>query len=177
MAALWRSYQKLLAKHPWKMQILTAGTLMGVGDVISQQAVEHKGLREHNPVRTMKMMSIGFFFVGPTLGKWYPFLDRIVPGSNKTAAFKKMLLDQIVLCPVFLGCFLSIAGALNGLSPPQIGDKLKRDYKDTLIVNYYIWPAAQILNFYFVPLHHRLAVVQIVAIVWNVYLSWKANKL
>uniref|UniRef100_A0A8C3SQ37 Mitochondrial inner membrane protein MPV17 n=1 Tax=Chelydra serpentina TaxID=8475 RepID=A0A8C3SQ37_CHESE len=25
MAVLWRSYQRLLAQHPWKVQILTAG--------------------------------------------------------------------------------------------------------------------------------------------------------
>uniref|UniRef100_A0A452H6T1 Mitochondrial inner membrane protein MPV17 n=1 Tax=Gopherus agassizii TaxID=38772 RepID=A0A452H6T1_9SAUR len=25
MAALWRSYQRLMAQHPWRVQILTAG--------------------------------------------------------------------------------------------------------------------------------------------------------
>ncbi|KAG8536005.1 hypothetical protein GDO81_027301 [Engystomops pustulosus] len=51
-----------------------------------------------------------------------------------------------------------------------------QDYKDALITNYYIWPAVQIANFYFIPLHYRLAVVQVVAIIWNSYLSWKANQ-
>lgn len=176
MAGLWRAYQKLLSRHPWKTQLATAGTLMGVGDVISQQVVEKKGLKEHDTTRTIKMMSIGFFFVGPVLGKWYKSLDRLVPGSSKTVAVKKMLLDQVVLCPIFLGCFLTIAGVLNGLSKEQICDKLKRDYTDALITNYYIWPAVQIANFYFIPLHYRLAVVQVVAIFWNAYLSWKANK-
>ncbi|XP_078503304.1 mitochondrial inner membrane protein Mpv17 isoform X2 [Lissotriton helveticus] len=176
MAGLWRAYQKLLSRHPWKTQTATAGTLMGVGDVISQQVVEKKGLKEHDTTRTIKMMSIGFFFVGPVLGKWYKSLDRMVPGSGKTVAVKKMLLDQVVLCPVFLGCFLTIAGVLNGLSKEQICDKLKRDYTDALMTNYYIWPAVQMANFYFIPLHYRLAVVQVVAIFWNVYLSWKANK-
>lgn len=40
-----------------------AGSLVGVGDVISQQLIERRGLSHHNVQRTAKMMSIGFFFV------------------------------------------------------------------------------------------------------------------
>uniref|UniRef100_A0A493TGV4 Mitochondrial inner membrane protein Mpv17 n=1 Tax=Anas platyrhynchos platyrhynchos TaxID=8840 RepID=A0A493TGV4_ANAPP len=54
---------------------------------------------------------------------------------------------------------------------------LPQDYVDALLTNYCIWPPVQVANFYFVPLSHRLAVVQCVAIVWNCYLSWKANRL
>lgn len=42
---------------------LSAGSLVGVGDVISQQLIERRGLAHHNMQRTAKMMSIGFFFV------------------------------------------------------------------------------------------------------------------
>ncbi|XP_026856446.2 protein Mpv17 isoform X2 [Electrophorus electricus] len=145
MAALWRSYQSLMTKRPWTVQIVTAGCLVGVGDVISQQLIEHRGWANHSMIRTTKMMGIGFFFVGPVVGGWYKVLDKLVAGGTKTAAMKKMLVDQ--------------------------------DYFDALISNYYLWPAVQIGNFYFIPLHHRLAVVQIVAVVWNSYLSWKANKM
>ncbi|XP_075923338.1 mitochondrial inner membrane protein Mpv17 isoform X3 [Petromyzon marinus] len=144
MAYMWRWYQGLMVRHPWKVQITTAGSFVGVGDIISQQVVEHKGLRNHDRARTAKMMLIGFAFVGPVIGGWYRVLDRLVPGTTKTVALKKMALDQ--------------------------------DYRDTLMANYYIWPAVQIANFYFIPLQHRLAVVQCVALIWNVYLSWKSNK-
>ncbi|XP_036437076.1 protein Mpv17 [Colossoma macropomum] len=177
MAGLWRSYQVLMAKRPWTVQIITAGSLVGVGDVISQQLIERRGLANHSMRRTAKMMSIGFFFVGPVVGGWYKVLDRIVTGGTKSAALKKMLVDQVCFAPCFLGTFLGISGTLNGLSVEENVAKLKRDYMDALISNYYLWPAVQIANFYFIPLHHRLAVVQIVAVVWNSYLSWKANKL
>lgn len=39
------------------------GSLVGVGDVISQQLIERRGVAHHNMRRTAKMMSIGFFFV------------------------------------------------------------------------------------------------------------------
>ncbi|KAM9552016.1 mitochondrial inner membrane protein Mpv17 isoform 1-T2 [Salvelinus alpinus] len=119
MAGLWRSYQALMTRHPWTVQIITAGTLVGVGDVISQQVLERRGLANHNVTRTAKMMSIGFFFVGPAIGGWYKVLDKLVTGGTKSAAMKKMLVDQVEapfsvcqpipaltvgLCTVFPGC-------------------------------------------------------------------------
>ncbi|XP_064364240.1 protein Mpv17 isoform X2 [Dromaius novaehollandiae] len=166
MAALWRGYGRLLARRPRAAQALTAGALMGAGDVIAQQLVERRGLRGHQGRRTVKMTAIGFCFVGPILGSWYKVLDRLIPGATKAVAVKKMVLDQGGFAPCFLGCFLAIAGALNGLSVQENWSKLQQ-----------IWPPVQIANFYFVPLHHRLAVVQCVAIVWNCYLSWKANRM
>uniref|UniRef100_A0A2K5RA36 Mitochondrial inner membrane protein Mpv17 n=1 Tax=Cebus imitator TaxID=2715852 RepID=A0A2K5RA36_CEBIM len=111
--ALWRAYQRALAAHPWKVQVLTAGSLMGVGDIISQQLVERRGLQEHQRSRTLTMVLLGCGFV---------------------------------------------------------------DYPDALITNYYLWPAVQLANFYLIPLHYRLAVVQCVAVIWNSYLSWKAHQ-
>ncbi|XP_044864754.1 protein Mpv17-like isoform X1 [Mauremys mutica] len=152
-------------------------SLVGVGDVISQQLVERRGLSGHRSGRTLKMMAIGFCFVGPVVGGWYQLLDRLIPGTTKMVALKKMALDQGAFAPCFLGCFLAIAGALNGLSAEENWAKIRRDYPDALLTNYYLWPAVQIANFYFIPLNHRLAVVQVVAVVWNSYLSWKANQL
>ncbi|PNI72373.1 MPV17 isoform 21, partial [Pan troglodytes] len=120
-------------------------SLMGLGDIISQQLVERRGLQEHQRGRTLTMVSLGCGFVGPVVGGWYKVLDRFIPGTTKVDALKKMLLDQ--------------------------------DYPDALITNYYLWPAVQLANFYLVPLHYRLAVVQCVAVIWNSYLSWKAHRL
>ncbi|XP_042302361.1 protein Mpv17 [Sceloporus undulatus] len=177
MAAVWRGYQRLMARRPRTVQVLTAGAMVGAGDVISQQLVEQRGLAGHSSRRTLKMMAVGFCFVGPVIGGWYQVLDRLVPGTTRMAALQKMLLDQGGFAPCFLGSFLAVVGVLNGLSLEENWNKIKRDYTDALVTNYYIWPAVQVANFYFIPLNHRLAVVQCVAIVWNSYLSWKANHL
>uniref|UniRef100_A0AAQ6AP34 Mitochondrial inner membrane protein Mpv17 n=1 Tax=Amphiprion ocellaris TaxID=80972 RepID=A0AAQ6AP34_AMPOC len=133
MAGLWRSYQVLMTKYPWTVQIVTAGSLVGVGDVISQQLIERRGLAQHNVQRTTKMMSIGFFFVGPVVGSWYKVLDRLVVGGTKSAAMKKMLVDQLCFAPCFLGAFLCISGALNGLTVDENIAKLKRDSISTIV--------------------------------------------
>ncbi|XP_057597468.1 protein Mpv17 isoform X2 [Hippopotamus amphibius kiboko] len=144
---------------------------------IAEQLVERRGLRAHQTGRTLIMVSLGCGFVGPVVGGWYKVLDRLIPGTTKVDALKKMLLDQAGFAPCFLGCFLPLVGALNGLSPQDNWAKLQRDYPDALITNYYLWPAVQLANFYLVPLHYRLAVVQCVAVIWNSYLSWKAHRL
>nr|KAF6329077.1 mitochondrial inner membrane protein MPV17 [Pipistrellus kuhlii] len=163
--ALWRAYQRALNAHPWKVQVLTAGSLMGLGDIISQQLVERRGVRKHQISRTLTMASLGCGFVGPVIGGWYKVLDRLIPGTTKVDALKKMLLDQGCFAPCFLGSFLSLIGALNGLSARDNWAKLRR-----------LWPAVQLANFYLVPLYYRLAVVQCVAVIWNSYLSWKAHR-
>uniref|UniRef100_UPI00358E78BE protein Mpv17 n=1 Tax=Myxine glutinosa TaxID=7769 RepID=UPI00358E78BE len=153
-----------------------AATLMMLGDVISQQVVESRGFKHHDWPRSGRMAFIGLIYIGPCVTLWYRALDYLVHGTSKTAALKKMLLDQIICAPTLLGGFLTLMGVLSGLSSDQIASKFKKDYKDVLITNYYIWPAVQIANFYFVPLNHRLIVVQFVAIFWNSYLSWKTNQ-
>ncbi|XP_032539115.1 protein Mpv17 isoform X2 [Chiroxiphia lanceolata] len=169
--------QGMRGSCPPEWAVLVAGALMGAGDVIAQQLVERRGLRGHHGPRTLKMMAIGFCFVGPVVGSWYRILDRLIPGNTKVVAVKKMVLDQGGFAPCFLGCFLAITGAMNGLSVQDNWSKIQQDYTDALMTNYCIWPPVQIANFYFVPLQHRLAVVQCVAIVWNCYLSWKANRM
>uniref|UniRef100_A0A8C3IC22 Mitochondrial inner membrane protein Mpv17 n=1 Tax=Chrysemys picta bellii TaxID=8478 RepID=A0A8C3IC22_CHRPI len=116
---------------------------------------------------------------GPVVGGWYQLLDRLIPGNTRMVALKKMALDQVGFAPCFLGCFLAIAGALNGLSAEESWAKIRRVSAPPHALSslFQLWPAVQIANFYFIPLNHRLAVVQVVAVVWNSYLSWKANKL
>jgi hypothetical protein len=64
------------------------------------------------------------------------------------------------------------AAAGTQLSLQQsIADKLRAEYRTALMANYQLWPFVQLVNFYYVPLHYRLAVVNTVAIGWNGYLS------
>ncbi|XP_029893026.1 protein Mpv17 isoform X3 [Aquila chrysaetos chrysaetos] len=126
MAGLWRGCGRLLARRPGVAQALTAGALMGAGDVIAQQLVERRGLRGHHGPRTLKMMAIGFCFVGPVVGGWYKILDQLILGTTKVVAVKKMVLDQGAFAPCFLGCFLAITGAMNGLSVEENWAKIQQ---------------------------------------------------
>uniref|UniRef100_A0A8C7QMW0 Mitochondrial inner membrane protein Mpv17 n=1 Tax=Oncorhynchus mykiss TaxID=8022 RepID=A0A8C7QMW0_ONCMY len=160
MVGLWRSYRALMTRHPWTFQIITV--------------LERRGLTNHNVTRMAKMMRIGFFFVGTVLGGWYKVLDKLVTGGTKSASIKKMLVG---FAPCFLGAFLGISRTLNGLTYEPL-------YTSSMCsALFQLWPPVQIANFF--SSHCTigkaqgwlvtLAVVQIVTVAWNSYMSWKAN--
>ncbi|XP_048453023.1 protein Mpv17 [Rhincodon typus] len=119
MTLPWRVYQMMMLKHPWKVQILTAGTLVGCSDVISQQLIERQGWANHDTKRTLRMTTVGLIYV--------------VTADSKMSVIWNRTND--------------------------------------------IWPTVQMLNFYFVPLVYRVLLIQVVALIWNTYLSWKANRI
>lgn len=88
---------------------------------------------------------------------------------------KKVALDQFVFAPAFLGVFLTTLGIVQGKGPEVTVAEVKKNYLDVVISNYKLWPWVQLGNFYLVPLRYQVLVVQIVALLWNTYLSWKTQ--
>lgn len=86
-----------------------------------------------------------------------------------------MALDQFVFAPCFLATILPMFSLVQGLSFDDSIKRLKHDYPDVIMTNYMLWPAVQTVNFQLVPLNYQVLVVQVFAIIWNTYLSWKAH--
>lgn len=175
MARLLKSYLRVLDRHPLVTQALTTGVLMSAGDVISQVVVEKKTFTEYGIKRTARFFIFGTFFLGPALRKWYGFLDATIKKPAFGGVLAKIALDQLFFAPALLCIILGTMTAWSTYSLDAAVSKINRDYKDVLITNYKIWPAAQVINFYFVPLQHRILYVGTVALFWNVYLSYKTS--
>lgn len=88
----------------------------------------------------------------------------------------KVGLDQFVFAPIFLAILVAAISYLQDQNVQLIEHKLKTQYKDILISNYYVWPWVQIVNFRWIPLNYQVLVTQTVALLWNIYVSWKTNR-
>ncbi|KAI9274395.1 hypothetical protein BDA99DRAFT_497377 [Phascolomyces articulosus] len=165
-------YNRALAKRPILVQCITTAFLFGTGDVIAQQVVERKGLKSHEMTRTLRMAGFGGLFAGPVLSNWYRFVELNIKGATPvTTLLKKVAADQFLCAPIFIGVFFSAQGLLEGKSVGQIQEKLENGYTTAVLANYKIWPAVQLINFYFTPLNYRLMVTNVVSLGWNAYLS------
>ncbi|ETS81974.1 Protein sym-1 [Pestalotiopsis fici W106-1] len=165
-----RWYQARLAARPLLTQSITTAVLFATGDITAQQVVEKKGLEKHDLSRTGRMFLYGGAVFGPAATTWFKFLQRNVVLRNKNAEIvARVACDQGLFAPTFIGIFLSSMAIMEGGSPR---DKLEKSYLPALQTNYLIWPFVQLVNFKFVPLHHRVLFVNFISIGWNCYLSF-----
>ncbi|KAK8096278.1 hypothetical protein PG999_014300 [Apiospora kogelbergensis] len=159
-------YQRKLASHPTLTQGITTVVLFGAGDCIAQQFVEKRGLQNHELARTGRMAlnmapsRVKMVQVSPTQSR----APEQEPGNGCACgggsdAFRS---DESFV-------FLSSMSVMEGSSLPE---KLETSYTTALTRNWMVWPFVQLVNFRFVPLEHRIILVNVVLLGWNSYLSY-----
>ncbi|KAG7205823.1 hypothetical protein KM043_007764 [Ampulex compressa] len=168
-------YQKLLKTFPIATQAVQAGTLMAIGDQIAQNVVERRRFENLDFKRTAQFASIGFFISGPATRTWYGILDKYIGSKGGIVVMKKVLCDQLLFAPSFVAVLLVSIGTLQGNDLKHLRVKLENEYPEILWNNYKLWPMVQLVNFYFVPLHYQVLIVQSVALLWNTYISYRTS--
>lgn len=71
--------------------------------------------------------------------------------------WQKVGIDQTLFAPTLNLFALPVLGLLNGKNLQEIKQNIADNYVDIMLAFYKIWPAAQLVNFYFVPLNYRYA--------------------
>ncbi|GLT95641.1 hypothetical protein SLE2022_133090 [Rubroshorea leprosula] len=166
-------YLDLLAKYPVLTKAITSALLTFIGDLICQLAVDQ--VPSLDVKRTFLFTLLGLVLVGPTLHFWYLYLSKLVTVPGASGAFLRLLLDQFVFSPTFIGVFLSTLMTLEG-KPAQVVPKLQQEWISSVLVNWQLWIPFQFLNFRFVPQQFQVLAANFVALIWNVILSFKAHK-
>ncbi|KAK2843937.1 Protein required for ethanol metabolism [Arthroderma sp. PD_2] len=187
-----RWYQARLAARPLLTQSIGSAVLFGTGDVLAQQLVDQVGVENHNYARTGRMvlygggMSTGLLanfttrlqklmvssniaIFGPAATTWYKFMQRsIVLRNPKATLVARVCADQVLFTPTHLTCFLSSMAIMEGNDPLE---RLRTTFGTAYKTNLMLWPWVQAANFTFVPLEHRVLVVNLVSLGWNCILS------
>lgn len=189
MLKLWRWYQKCLAVHPVKTQVISSGIIWGAGD-IAAQCVTHYTAKTRttteddnkefkiNWKRVSTTSLFGLGFVGPVGHYWYEGLDRFIrlklmlkPNSFPFVA-AKVGADGFLFGPLDLIVFFTFMGFSTGKSVPQIKEDVKRDFLPALILEGGIWPVVQVANFRYVPVRYQLLYVNFFCLLDSCFLSW-----
>lgn len=111
---------------------------------------------------------------GPCVRFWYGVMDKgIKTKSPLSKTMIKVGIDQLIFAPIFIALLVSTISYMQDQNVQLIEHKLKTQYTDILISNYYVWPWVQIVNFRWVPLNYQVLLTQTVAFLWNIYISWK----
>ncbi|KRX49148.1 Protein SYM1 [Trichinella murrelli] len=174
----WHRYLEILTRHPLKTQMLITGFLMGAGDVSSQIFIETKKKpKRFDFVRTARFICIGSFFFAPLLKSWFAFLQNRIhcKAYPRLSPVKRLFADQIICSPVVLASFLVLLRTLEMKPIKTAFHQCRTQFWDIYLTGLKVWPLMQLVNFYLVPLEHRILVVQMVAIFWNTYLAWKTQ--
>lgn len=158
-----RRYQSKLASRPLLTQSITTAVLFATGDTMAQHAIERKGWRNHEFGRTGRMAFYGGCVFGPAATKWFSFLQRkvVIPGRPNLEILARVAADQVVFAGCNLFVFLSTMAILEGTDPKK---KLESTYFNALSKNWMVWPVVQFTNFKFVPLEHRVLLVNVVSL-------------
>jgi hypothetical protein len=87
----------------------------------------------------------------------------------------KMVADEVVGAPICCGAFFAYAAAQQGGTLTDILERFKTICREkfvaTWITDACVWPAANFVNFKWVPLHFRPAWIGVCQICWNAFLS------
>ncbi|CAM9164128.1 unnamed protein product [Discosporangium mesarthrocarpum] len=169
LAIFWAAYLGLLETQPLITKSLTSMVGFALGDLLAQKGVEKK--EKIDVTRLLRLASFGALIHGSTGHFFYNFLDSKIPGTAALTVAKKVFIDQVIWNPIFGCMFFGYMGAVDGLGPSAIGDKLKNNLWTSVKGSWTVWPVAHAINFRYIPTSQRLLYINTIQIFYNCFLS------
>mgnify|MGYP002481035023 CR=1 FL=1 len=125
------------------------------------------------------MSLYGATILTPYSHYWLEALNRLIPLAQKTNKFPwlvaSVVLDQTIAFPPSIVMYMSARGLVDGMSTSEIREKVKNTFWSAYINGVQLWGTAQLFNFYFIPLEHRVVFLSVVSLVWNTFLAVRAS--
>ncbi|KAJ1718860.1 hypothetical protein LPJ53_006261 [Coemansia erecta] len=158
-----------------------SGSVGAAGNIVAQYLVSRSErsdrdqgfIARYDPVQTARFFVYSASFTQISY-RWHAFLNKKFPiGTiassakvHKTTtqvatqrfgmALKRVAVDQTVFAPFATGAFVFGMGILEGLDAPGLVERARVQYLGILVAGYALWPAAQLINFAYVPLLYRV---------------------
>jgi len=182
----------LFHKHLFWTNLGISVVLSGLGDIFIQHYendshVKSKELKPSakcvastcnirwNPNRTYHMAVSFGLTSGFLCHFWYKFLDHKIPGSTIKIITRKILWDQIFFSPILIITCLGVAGIIDKSTNSEIRNEIREKGTQLYMAEWFIWPPAQFVNFYFLPTRFRVIYDNAISLGYDMYTSHVKN--
>ncbi|XP_013776948.1 mpv17-like protein 2 [Limulus polyphemus] len=161
--------QKLFGRYLLVTNATISACMGATGDTIQQHYDILTDQKESWHLWRTQHMTVAGLTTGIITHYWYIFLDRALPGSCLRTVVKKVLYDQVFFSPVNLAVYFGTLGVLEGSQSEAVKEELFHKGAQIYLVEWIVWPPAQMLNFYLLPTRFRVAFDNIVSLGFDIY--------
>ena len=88
-----------------------------------------------------------------------------------------MLLDQIICSPLTIGTFFVTLAVVEKASADEFLEELRDKSWRLYLAEWVIWPPAQMINFFFLPLKYRVLYDNTISLGYDVYTSYVKHEI
>jgi len=161
------------------MNVITGATLGACADVVCQKKVENAESIDWRRLAAMTVFGGSYtgFAVTYIYGSYKFFLPAAAKSSSARQAVGSTMLDNLIHCPlVYTPTFYISTGMMQGQSYEEAKQELVSRYWETTTACWFFWFPATAGNFYLLPPHLIVAVMQIENFAWNIIIDYIAHR-
>lgn len=192
MLRFFSKFDASLLRHPLIINMSIAGGMTFTADIISQLVIERAHGKPFDFYRLARMTAFGYFYYGPIMHMWFShgFINKLAQGfsyvfpiTKKFVATKfgmlftgvwiNQAMFSFIINPIFLTMNEKLVGTPMG---SQFWQNVYRKSVDMALTNLQLWPFANFLTFWLIPVRFQVLFVNTIAFFWRIYICYLANR-